>query len=61
MNSRTAGSRRQGDGLRQYRILNEAFETGDPLKLIRLFGITENTARRYVGAPIPSRTAKLPR
>lgn len=32
------------DGLRQDRILNEAFETGDPLKLMRLFGIGEKTA-----------------
>ncbi|MFE4974850.1 hypothetical protein ACFRAR_22440 [Kitasatospora sp. NPDC056651] len=49
------------DGLRQDRILNEAFETGDPLKLMRLFGITEQTAMRYVCAARPERTAKLPK
>lgn len=49
------------DGLRQDRILNEALETADPLKLMRLFGITEKTAMRYVGAAHPERTAKLPR
>ncbi|MEV7123923.1 hypothetical protein [Kitasatospora griseola] len=49
------------DSLRQDRILNEAFESADPLKLMRLFGITEKTAMRYVGAAHPERTAKLPR
>lgn len=49
------------EGLRQDRILNEAFETADPLKLMRLFGITEQTAMRYVTAAHPERTAKLPR
>ncbi|MFI5688476.1 hypothetical protein [Streptomyces sp. NPDC051636] len=38
-----------------------AFESADPLKLIRLFGITEQTAVRYVTAAHPERTAKLPR
>lgn len=49
------------DRLRQDRILDEAFATGDPLKLMRLFGITEQTAMRYVGTAYPERTAKLPR
>ncbi|WP_329028227.1 hypothetical protein [Streptomyces sp. NBC_00690] len=49
------------DGLRRDRILNEAFTTGDPLTLMRLFGITEATAMRYVTAAYPERTAKLPR
>ncbi|UFQ99736.1 hypothetical protein KBP30_41510 [Streptomyces sp. Go40/10] len=49
------------DGLRQDRILNEAFESADPLKLIRLFGITEQTALRYVSAAHPERTTKLPK
>ncbi|MEY9988005.1 hypothetical protein ABIE67_000037 [Streptomyces sp. V4I8] len=49
------------EGLRQDRILNEAFENADPLKLMRLFGITEQTAMRYVAAAHPERTAKLPR
>ncbi|MFD3613151.1 hypothetical protein ACFWXA_34865 [Streptomyces atroolivaceus] len=47
-------------GLRQDRMLNEAFATGDPLKVMRLFGITAQTAMRYVGAACPERTAKLP-
>lgn len=34
---------------------------GDPLKLMRLFGITEKTAMHYVGTAHPERTAKLPR
>ncbi|WP_344392074.1 hypothetical protein [Streptomyces vastus] len=49
------------DRLRQDRILDEAFATSDPLKLMRLFGITEQTAMRYVGTAHPERTAKLPR
>ncbi|WP_216825611.1 hypothetical protein [Streptomyces sp. P3] len=49
------------DRLRQDRILDEAFATGDPLKLMRLFGISEQTAMRYVGTAYPERTAKLPR
>lgn len=49
------------DRLRQDRILDEAFTTGDPLKLMRLFGITERTAMRYVGTAYPERTTKLPR
>ncbi|WP_406484478.1 hypothetical protein [Streptomyces sp. NBC_01563] len=49
------------DRLRRDRILDEAFTTGDPLMLMRLFGITEATAMRYVGAAYPERTAKLPR
>ncbi|MET8214235.1 hypothetical protein ABZT51_52440, partial [Streptomyces sp. NPDC005373] len=47
--------------LRQDRILNEAAESADPLRLMRLFGITEQTAMRYVTAAHPERTAKLPR
>ncbi|OAH09879.1 hypothetical protein [Streptomyces jeddahensis] len=48
-------------GLRQDRVLNEAHESGDPLKLMRLCGITEKTAMHYVGVAHPERTAKLPR
>jgi hypothetical protein len=44
----------------QDRVLNEAFETADPLKLMRLFGITEQTAMRYLAAAHPERTTKLP-
>ncbi|MGA5418085.1 hypothetical protein [Streptomyces pseudogriseolus] len=48
-------------GLRQDRILNEAFTAGDPLKLMRLFGITAQTAMCYVAAAYPERTPRLPR
>ncbi|MBB4796271.1 hypothetical protein BJY54_006975 [Streptomyces nodosus] len=48
-------------GLRQDRILNGTAESADPLRLMRLFGTTEQTAMRYVGAAHPERTAKLPR
>lgn len=48
-------------GLRQDRILNEAHEGGDPLKLMRPFGITEKTAMHCVGFARPERTVKLPR
>ncbi|MFE2268542.1 hypothetical protein ACFXB4_04830 [Streptomyces lavendulae] len=48
-------------GLRQDRILNEAAQSADPLRLMRLFGITEKTAMHYVSAAHPERTAKLPR
>ncbi|WP_329375409.1 hypothetical protein [Streptomyces sp. NBC_01483] len=48
-------------GLRQDRILNEAAESADPVRLMRLFGITEKTAIHYVTASHPERTAKLPR
>ncbi|MET9511991.1 hypothetical protein ABZX62_26640 [Streptomyces flavidovirens] len=47
-------------GLRQDRILNEAAESADLLRLMRLFGITEQTAMRYVTAAHPERTAKMP-
>ncbi|MFI6003316.1 SRPBCC domain-containing protein [Streptomyces sp. NPDC051366] len=40
---------------------NEAFATDDPLKLMRLFGITAQTAMRYVAAAYPERTARQPR
>ena len=46
--------------LRQDRILDEASDTADPLHLMRLFGIAEQTAMRYVAAAHPERTAKLP-
>ncbi|MFG2497432.1 hypothetical protein ACGFSB_04335 [Streptomyces sp. NPDC048441] len=48
-------------GLRQDRILDEASESADPLRLMRLFGVTEQTAMRYITAAHPERTAKLPR
>lgn len=47
--------------LRQDRIRDEAFEVNDPLHLMRLFGISSQTAMRYITAAHPERTAKLPR
>jgi hypothetical protein len=47
--------------LRQDRILDEAAITADPLRLIRLFGITEATAMRYITAAHPERTTQIPR
>lgn len=46
---------------RQDRILYEARESADPLHLMRLFGISDGTAMRYITAAHPERTAKLPR
>ncbi|MDX5564550.1 hypothetical protein PYK79_16000 [Streptomyces sp. ID05-04B] len=47
--------------LRQDRIRDEAFEVDDPLHLMRLFGISSQTAMRHITAAHPERTAKLPR
>ncbi|MGW2610138.1 hypothetical protein ACWC4A_38050 [Streptomyces mirabilis] len=41
--------------------LNDASESADRLRLIRLFGITEQTAMRYITAAHLERTDKLPR
>jgi len=46
--------------LRQDRILHEAALTADPLRLIRLFGISESTAMRYTAAAHLERIAELP-
>ncbi|MGW7195638.1 hypothetical protein [Streptomyces chryseus] len=35
------------------RILNEGAEGADPLRLMRLFGITEQSAMRYITAAHP--------
>ncbi|MGW6414885.1 hypothetical protein [Streptomyces sp. NPDC055055] len=45
----------------QDRILNEAAETADPLRLMGLFGITGKAAMHYVTAAHPERTARMPR
>lgn len=47
--------------LRQDRIRDEAFAVDDPLHLMRLFGISSQTAMRYITAAHPERTTKLPR
>jgi hypothetical protein len=39
--------------LRQDRFLDEARETADPVRLMRLFGITSHTAIHYVRAAHP--------
>ncbi|MEV2226472.1 hypothetical protein AB0E01_42465 [Nocardia vinacea] len=49
------------DQVRQDRILNEAHHHADPLHLIRLFGISDETAMRYLTAAHPERTSQLPR
>jgi hypothetical protein len=41
--------------LRQDRFLDEARETADPVRLMRLFGITAHTATHYVRAAHPER------
>ncbi|MFI5825449.1 hypothetical protein ACIA8I_41345 [Streptomyces rishiriensis] len=47
-----------GQKVRIDRMLHEAQLTADPLHLIRLFGISEVTAVRYVHAAHPERTGK---
>jgi hypothetical protein len=49
------------DRLRQDRILGEARHTADPVHLVRVFGITENTAIYYVHAAHPGRQSVIPR
>ncbi|MFI5808398.1 hypothetical protein [Streptomyces sp. NPDC051561] len=41
--------------LRQDRLLDEAQETADPVRLMRLFGITSCTAIHYVRTAHPER------
>ncbi|MFJ2676437.1 hypothetical protein [Streptomyces sp. NPDC087525] len=41
--------------LRQDRFLDEARETADPVRLMRLFGITSHTAIHYVRTAYPER------
>jgi hypothetical protein len=48
-------------GLRADRILNESPATADPVRLIRLFGISVETAMRYTRAAHPERAAMPPR
>ena len=44
--------------LRQDRILHESRETADLLQLMRLFGISDGTAMRYIAAAHPEKTAR---
>jgi len=48
-------------GLRQDRILDEARQTADPVHLMRVFGISDTTAMKYVYAAHPERRSTLPR
>ncbi|MBT2897510.1 hypothetical protein [Streptomyces sp. McG3] len=47
--------------LRQDGIRDEAFEVDDPLHLMRLFGISAQTAMRYITPARPEGIANLPR
>lgn len=47
--------------LRQDRILDEARHTADPVHLMRVFGISDTTAMRYVSTAHPERRSTLPR
>ncbi len=47
--------------LRPDRILDEARHTADPVHLMRLFGIADNTAMKYVYTAHPERRAVPPR
>lgn len=47
--------------LRQDRILDEARHTADPVHLMRVFGISDGTAMRYVSTAHPERRSTLPR
>ena len=48
-------------GLRQDRLLDEARHTADPVHLMRVFGISAETAMKYVYAAHPERRSTLPR
>lgn len=50
----------QPQKLRIDRILDEAHETADPVHLMRVFGIADTTAMRYVQAAHPHRFTKDP-
>jgi hypothetical protein len=47
--------------LREDRILDEARHTADPVRLMRLFGISDDTAMKYVCTAHPERQSVLPR
>lgn len=49
------------ESLRQDRILDEARHTADPVHLIRVFGISDATALKYVHAAHPGRQSVIPR
>jgi len=45
----------------RHRILDEARHTADPVHLMRVFGISDTTAMKYVYAAHPERRSTLPR
>lgn len=47
--------------LRIDRILDEARHSADPIHFIRVFGISESTAMRYIYTTHPERRSTLPR
>jgi hypothetical protein len=51
----------QASKIRQDRILDEAHYTADPVRLMRIFGISDTTALKYVHAAHPDRGSVIPR
>ena len=47
--------------LRADRILDEARHTGDPVRLMRVFGISDTTAMKYLYTAHPERQSVPPR
>ncbi|TMR09277.1 hypothetical protein ETD86_44255 [Nonomuraea turkmeniaca] len=47
--------------LRQDRILDEAKHTEDPIHLMKVFGISDSTAMKYIYAAHPDRQSVIPR
>ena len=47
--------------LRVDRLPDEALHTADPLSVVRIFGVTVETAMRYVSAAHPERCSTPPR
>jgi hypothetical protein len=47
--------------MRQDRILDEAKYSADPIHLMKVFGISDSTAMKYIRAAHPERQAVIPR
>jgi hypothetical protein len=47
--------------MRQDRILDEAKYSADPIHLMKVFGISDSTAMKYIHAAHPERQAVIPR
>ena len=50
----------QSSKLRSDRFLDEAHETEDPIHLMRVFGISDATAMKYLRAAHPQRFKQAP-